>query len=112
MAHIRQSRPDFGRGFKVNILIAFEVVHSSLGRGSAQSGWQLSSHTRIFMYSSQFENNYFTEMCSGSETGSHLRLIDFVYHSTLGLRVTKKRRRYIYVISARGTKRRFVPQAK
>ena len=24
-------------------------------------------------------------MCSGSEAGSHLRLIDFVYHSTLGL---------------------------
>ena len=27
-------------------------------------------------YSSQFENNYFTEMCSGSEAGSYLRLID------------------------------------
>ena len=23
------------------------------------------------------ENNYFTEMCSGSEEGSYLRLIDF-----------------------------------
>ena len=30
-------------------------------------------------------------MCSGSEAGSYLRLVDFVYHSTLGLRVTKKR---------------------
>ena len=29
------------------------------------------------------------EMCSGSEAGSYLRIIDFVYHSTLGLRVTK-----------------------
>jgi len=37
------------------------------------------------------ENNYFTEMCSGSETGSYLRLIYFVYHSTLGLRVIKKK---------------------
>ena len=37
-------------------------------------------------YSYQFENNYFTEMCSGPEAGSYLRLIDFVYHSTLGLR--------------------------
>jgi len=37
-------------------------------------------------------NNYFTEMCSGSEASSHLRLIDFVYHSTLGLRVIKKKR--------------------
>jgi len=36
--------------------------------------------------------NYSTEMCSGSEAGSYLRLIDF-YHSTLGLRVIKKRRR-------------------
>jgi len=29
--------------------------------------------------------------CSGSEAGSYLRLIDFVYHSTLGLRVIKKK---------------------
>jgi len=42
-------------------------------------------------YSSQFENNYFTEMCSGSEAGSYVRLIDFVYHATLGLRAIKKR---------------------
>jgi len=27
-----------------------------------------------------------TEMCSGSEAGSYLRLIDLVYHSALGLR--------------------------
>ena len=27
-------------------------------------------------YSSQFKNNYLTEMCSGSEAGSYLRLID------------------------------------
>ena len=30
-------------------------------------------------------------MCSGSEAGSYLRHIDFVYHSTLGLQVTKKK---------------------
>jgi len=41
----------------------------------------------------EFENNYFTEMCSDSEAGSYLRLIDFVYHSTLGLRVIKKKKR-------------------
>ena len=28
------------------------------------------------VYSYQFRNNYLTEMCSGSEAGSHLRLID------------------------------------
>jgi len=31
-------------------------------------------------------------MCSGSEAGSYLRLIDFVNHSTLGLRVIKKKK--------------------
>ena len=41
----------------------------------------------------RFENKYFTEMCSGSEAGSYLRLIDFVYHSTLGLRVIKKKKK-------------------
>jgi len=30
-------------------------------------------------------------MCSGSEAGSYLRLVDCVYHSTLGLRVMKKK---------------------
>jgi len=34
-------------------------------------------------------SNFFTEMCSGSEAGSYLRLLDFVYHSTQGLRVIK-----------------------
>jgi len=37
-------------------------------------------------------NNYFTEMCSGSEAGSYFRLIDFLYHSILGLRVIKKKK--------------------
>jgi len=31
-------------------------------------------------------------MCSGSEAGSYLRLIYVVYHSTLGLRVIKKKK--------------------
>jgi len=31
--------------------------------------------------SSQLKNNYFTEMCSGSEAGSYSRLIDFVHPS-------------------------------
>jgi len=38
-------------------------------------------------------DNYFTEMCSGSEAGSYLRLIDFVYHPTLGLRVIQKKKK-------------------
>jgi len=44
-------------------------------------------------YSSQSENNYFTELCSGSEAGWYLRLRDFMYHSTLGLRVIKKKKK-------------------
>ena len=35
------------------------------------------------------------EMCSGSEAGSYLRLIDFVYHSTLGVRVIKKMKKNV-----------------
>ena len=42
---------------------------------------------------SQVENNYITEMCSASETGSYLRLIDCVYHSPLAWKVIKKKRR-------------------
>ena len=34
-------------------------------------------------------------LSSGSEAGSYVWLIDFVYHSTLGLRVIKKRRRML-----------------
>ena len=34
-----------------------------------------------------------TVACSASEAGSYLRLIDFVYHSTLGLRVIKKKKK-------------------
>jgi hypothetical protein len=32
-------------------------------------------------------------MCSGFEAGSHSRLIDFVHHSTLGLRLIKKKKK-------------------
>ena len=41
-----------------------------------------------------------TQMCSGSEAGSYLRLIDFVYHSTLGLRVIKKKKKSMRVAPA------------
>jgi len=37
--------------------------------------------------------NYFREMWSGFEVGSYLRLIDFVYHSNLGLREIKKKKK-------------------
>ena len=37
-------------------------------------------------------------MCSGSEAGSYLRLIDFVYHSTLGLRLIKKKKKDVVMM--------------
>ena len=45
----------------------------------------------MFNLNTKWGNNYFTEMCSGSEAGSYPRLIDFVYPSTLGLSVIKKK---------------------
>jgi len=45
------------------------------------------------MICSQFVNNYFTEMCSGSEAGSYVRLIEIVHHSTLVLRVIKNNKK-------------------
>ena len=33
MAHVRQSRPDYGLGFQVKVLDTFEIVPSLLGIG-------------------------------------------------------------------------------
>ena len=41
--------------------------------------------TPLEVYNPCSNNNYFTEMCSGSEAGSYSRRIDFVHHSILGL---------------------------
>ena len=41
----------------------------------------------------EFDNNYFTESCSGSEAGSNLRPMDFEYHPTPGLGVIKKKKK-------------------
>ena len=66
-----------------------------LGPRSKRSwGWDLHwSLARGWSRDEEFANNYFTEMCSGSEACSYIRLIHFAYHSTLGLRVIKKRER-------------------
>ena len=50
-------------------------------------------HPAYLLGSSQCKSNYFTEMCSGSEAGSYLRLIDLVNPSTLGVRVIKKKKK-------------------
>ena len=49
MAHVRQSRPDYGLGFQVKVLKPFQVVPSSLGSGrpsrTLAAGWQRSRRT-------------------------------------------------------------------
>jgi hypothetical protein len=42
---------------------------------------------------SQFQGNYFTEMCSGPKAGSYLRLIDFGNTQLLGLRAMDKKKK-------------------
>ena len=37
-------------------------------------------------------------MCSGSEAGSYLRLMDLVYHSTLDLRVIQEKKESLSVM--------------
>jgi len=88
MAHIRQSRPDSGLGFQVKVRKTFEAVPSS-----PYCGWR-------------------PEMCSGSEAGSYLRRIDFVYHSTLGLRVVKQKKRRRPERPSRATSRRRAARAR
>ena len=57
----------------------------------------LNAFTIDFVYISTLKdvniNSCFTEMCSGSEACSYVRLIDSVYHSTLGLRVMKNKKK-------------------
>jgi len=65
MAHIETAS---GLDFQAKVPNTFEVVPASLGSGA----WG-----RAHDIGSQFENNYFTEMCSGSDAGSYLNLIDF-----------------------------------
>ena len=64
------------------------VVTLRTGRGGCLQTarpWSCASQSRFVApvttcsarFGSQFENTYFTEMCSGSEAGSNVRLVDF-----------------------------------
>ena len=66
MAHIRQARPDSGLGFRVQVLTTFEGVPSSLGSG----------------YRADVKRFW---------GGLVFKAHRLVYHSTLGLRVIKKK---------------------
>jgi len=86
MCHVRSKSP-----FWVSSAYAKDA-RDAFGQ---QSPFQSQFHGKAVVprgTSSQFEKKYFTKMCSGSEAGSYFRLIDVLYHSTLGLRVKKKRR--------------------
>ena len=75
------------------------IVHRALSEAAGKSENLPPEHVRNLilghagLQARNFEKDYFTEMCSGFEAGSCLRLIDFVYHSTLGLRVIKKQKK-------------------
>ena len=47
--------------------------------------------TKLHQDEHESEQGDRTPLKEGSEAGSYLRRIDFVYHSTLGLRVIKKK---------------------
>ena len=49
--------------------------------------------TGSYRNTSPFENHCFKEIGGGSEAGTYLRLIHFVHHPTLGLRVMMKKKR-------------------
>ena len=50
-------------------------------------------------------------MFSGSEAGSYLRLIDFVHHSTLGLRVMTKKKKSTHnvIVAVQSSQKVFIP---
>jgi len=89
------------KGFPARLNVIDTIVPALLKRESMSLKYEPASEPSLTRSSppctdrcsSQSESNYFTEMCSGSEAGSYVRRGDFVHHSTLGLRVIKKKRR-------------------
>jgi len=68
MAHVRQSRPDSSLGFHRKVLNAFNVIPASLGRGCCCRNVKRFRGGLVF------------------------KAHKLVYHSTLGLRVIKKKK--------------------
>jgi len=87
VAHTRQSRPDSGLGLR-HFQDERRRNHSSCIIQTDPLWWwpPATAYGVADLYGAEG-----TDICSGSEAGSYLRLIDFVYHSTLGLRVLKKK---------------------
>ena len=55
---------------------SWQTTVAQLARHRLFKGFTSSKFVNL-LCASQFKNNYFTEMCSGSEAVSYLRLIDF-----------------------------------
>ena len=70
--------------------VALKVLQKRSSLAKAVRSFPVSPADR---HSFQFENTYFTAICSGSEAGSYLRLTDLVYRSTLALSVIKNRKK-------------------
>ena len=99
MAHKRQSRPDDGLDFQVKAMKTCYVVPSSLDSGTCMVTVRTLRTTTSQKYAAV------------PTTGSYVRRIDFVYHSTLGLRVIQKKKKVRTLSTeARGEGRCPLPQ--
>jgi len=67
-------------------------VESRTGARNQASGAQRCRHAGRVLQEDLRATTY-TEMCSGSEARLYVRRIDFVYHSTLGLKGIKKKKK-------------------
>ena len=92
LGQISLSRPDSGLGlnlFSAKVFKLIQGVPSRLEEISNMScRWK--KVYRFQTVDDVCENNFFTSIRSRSGVGSYLRLINFLYHSTLGMRVIKK----------------------
>jgi len=89
MAHVRQSRPDSGLGFQLKVLKPFEAVPSSLGRSS-----RIPLHRHCFV---RVPGRNVKRFRGGLVFKAHR----WLYHSTLGSRVIKKKKKSL-VVEGRG----------
>ena len=67
-------------------------IDGYMERPDAKS-WTQKSPRGVHSVCARRGDNYLTEMCSDSEEGSYFKAHRLVYHSTLGARVIKKRKK-------------------
>jgi len=106
MAHMTQSRPDSGLDFQTKVHKICQVVPSSLGSVFTGYGfhvWESAGSWSHFI----FRNSPKVD-CETQVDFSYSRLIDFVYHSTLGLRVIKKKKKLTFDRTSRADPREVI----